>query len=389
MKQPIKKKILETHNISREPTIRTLLFDMNSVMKMAMVDDRFGNNGKQCGMIFQTLIVFKRLLALRDWNFVYAMYDGEQSGVLRYNFYPQYKANRGKHYVGDNDLKSDYDKALDEYCRKVLAYSKNKQSFKEKARNETEEESFERQREILFAILENLFIRQIICDKVEGDDLIAMYVKNKKPNEKICIVSGDRDLTQLINDDVCIYITQTRDIITKENHLKKMGFTHENVALKKIFCGDASDNIFGIKGLGETSFFKFFPEAKEEKKTIGDIIERAKLLNEERVKEKKKPLQVLENIANHITLGCQGDKIYEVNDRLINLNEPLLTKEAKEELEMMSYAPLDPEGREFKNVFRILQEEGMTNLIQEEQFGNFFSQFKQLVENEKRYFTGN
>ena len=98
MKQVIKKKIIETHNINVEQPILTVLFDMNSVMKMALVDKRVNSHGVEYGMVFQTLILMKKILKMRKWDFVYGFYDGNLSGQLRYNFYHEYKQNRGKKY---------------------------------------------------------------------------------------------------------------------------------------------------------------------------------------------------------------------------------------------------------------------------------------------------
>ena len=66
----------------------------------------------------------------------------------------------------------------------------------EEQRNE--KEIFYEQREIIMKCLEELFVRQCVCDKVEADDLIAYYVNHKKPNERIVIMSNDMDLTQLM-----------------------------------------------------------------------------------------------------------------------------------------------------------------------------------------------
>ena len=59
-----------------------------------------------------------------------------------------------------------------------------------------------------------LYIRWIFDEKTEGDDLIAYYVKNKKPNDKVVIVSGDEDLTQLISDTVCIYNPRLKKFVS-------------------------------------------------------------------------------------------------------------------------------------------------------------------------------
>lgn len=384
MKQVIKKAIKESKNISDEPLIYTLLIDGNSVMKQSLVDKRMNSKGEEYGMVLQSLYLIKKQLEKKDFNFVYFFMDGEKSGQLRYQFYQDYKANRDKNYELTSS-KSDYDKQIDAYVKKVLNYSKNKQKNEVK-RGETEEECFERQRNILTACLEELFVRNIMCDEVEGDDLIAYYVKNKKENERIVIVSGDRDLTQLISNTVCVYIPSLKKYITPQNHIQEIGYTHENVLIKKILCGDVSDNIKGIKGMGETTFFNLFPDAKTKKYTLDDIFVETKKNIEERAKKKQKPLQVTENILNRVTLGSQGKDIYEINNKLINLNEPLLTKEAIEEMNAIMYAPLDPEGRDLKNLYNIMIENEMNDMLDETKFGNLFSSFYKLIEMEKKYF---
>lgn len=378
MKQVIKKVIKEANNVSDEKPIYTLLVDGNSVMKMSLVDKRVNGKGEEYGMVFQTLLQIKMQLQRKNFNHVYIMFDGDQSGQLRYDIYKDYKANRDKNYNG-----SEYDKAINDYCKKVLKYSKNNS---EKNKIEDEDANFQRQREILFKCFEELFCRQLIFDYVEGDDLIAYYCKHKKPNEKIVIVSGDRDLTQLIADDICVYVTQLKKYITPQNHIQYIGYTHENVMLKKVICGDVSDNIKGIKGLGEKTFFELFPDAKTKKLSLDDIIDMSHKLIEERASKKLKPLKSTENIINRVTNGCQGTDIFEINKKIIDLNNPLLTEEAIIGLDEMMYAPLDPEGRDFKNLYSIIQENDMIDLLDFNVFSSFFSTFNGLIENEKNFF---
>ena len=385
MKQVIKKVIKEANNINDTPLIYTLLVDGNNLMKIASVDKRMNGKGEEYGIVFQFLWQLHKLLQVKDYNFVYVMLDGEKSGQLRYNFYQDYKANRDKNYELSGS-KSEYDKQIDAYVKKVLDYSRNKQKIQETVRGETEEESFERQKLILKQILEELFVRVCEYDEVEGDDLIAYYVKHKKDNERVVIVSGDRDLTQLINDEVCIYIPSLKKYISPKNHIQELGYTHENVLIKKILCGDSSDNIKGIKGMGEKTFFNLFPDAKTKKYTLDDIFVETKKNIEERVKNKQKPLQVTENILNKVTLGCQGTDIYEINDKIINLSNPLLTKESIDELNMIMYAPLDPDGRDLKNIYMIIHENEMNDMLDENKFGNLFAAFDKLIDNEKKYF---
>lgn len=384
MKQVIRKTIAKANNIQTEPLLYTLLVDGNNLLKISLVDKRMNEKGEEYGAVFQFLYQLQKLLQKKDFNFCVVCWDGYNSGVLRYNYYPEYKANRDKHYEMASQM-TDYDKKIAEYCKKVIDYHKNHKAIVK--RSETDDENFERQKSIIQQILDELFIRQYICDNVEGDDLIAYYCEHKKSNERVVIVSGDRDITQLINDEVCVYIPSLKKFISPKNSIQELGYTHENVVLKKILCGDSSDNIKGVKGLGETTLFKLFPEIKTQKTTLNEILERTKRLLEERKANKKKPLKSLENVLNKVTDGSQGEHLYEINKKIIDLSEPLLTDEAIQELESTMYAPIDPEGRDIKNVYGIIQENGMNDLLDENKFGSLFGGFERIITNEKKYFS--
>ena len=71
---------------------------------------------------------------------------------------------------------------------------------------------------------------------------IAKTIKSSL-NEKIVIVSNDRDLTQLIAEDVIVYVQSMKRFINTKNHTEIMGYNYNNVVLKKVLCGDSSDNI--------------------------------------------------------------------------------------------------------------------------------------------------
>ena len=194
----------------------------------------------------------------------------------------------------------------------------------------------------------------------------------------------DRDLTQLIDDDVIVYVQSMKDFLTKKNHTAITGYNYQNVVLKKVLCGDSSDNIKGIKGFGEKTLLTNFSEIKERKVSLDEIIEKSKKINEERVKNKKKPLKWAENIVNAVTDGCQGDKIYEINQKIIDLKHPLMTDEAVEMIDGIMYAPIDPENRTLTNLYNILLENDVDSLKDETKFSNFFTEFLYLIDKEKK-----
>ena len=394
MNQPIRQGIIKKYNIDTQKMKYTLLLDMNSIMKMSLVDTRCGGNGYQYGMVFQTLLQIKMMLEKKTWDSVYAIYDGDNSGYLRYKFYKDYKANRDKKYM-EHSTEIQYDKYISDYVHKVMEYSRKKKSAKKneentsKAKYEDENENFQRQREIIFSILEEVSFRQIICEDVEGDDIIAQYVKERDKHENIVIVSSDRDLTQLISENVAVYIPKLKKFITPKNDKELLGCPACNILLKKQICGDSSDNIKGIKGMGETTLFKYFPKILTEKVELDTIIKESKKINEERIKAKKKPIQSLDNLVNRITDGSQGKDIFEVNKKIIDLSEPLLTEAALSEFHELKNSVIDPEGRSFENIYNIIIKNKMTDLLNDSHFSTFFSSFNSITEKEKAKFTEN
>ena len=382
MKQPIRKRVAEANGVQTEKSEYTLLVDGNNLLKISFVDKRMNDKGQEYGAVMTFLRKLGVVLNKKDFDYCIVSWDGTGSGIMRWRLYPDYKANRDKNYEAMDGGTTDYDKFFQNFQRAVI---KNKKKG-ETVRGETEDESFKRQKDILQDILEELCIRQYEFDDVEGDDIVSYYVKHKKPTEKIVIMSSDRDMTQLISDDVIIWNPRMADFVTAKNSVDALGITHENIVLEKILCGDVSDNIKGVKGLGEQTLVKYFPEIKNKKLNLETIVGRSKELLEERKTEKKKPLKVLENIVNGVTDGCQGDRLYEVNRKIIDLSEPLMTDEAIEYMDYSMYTPIDTSVRDVKNVYKIVEENRMYDLLNEEKFGDILGPYSRIISMEgKRY----
>lgn len=359
--------------------------DGNSVLKSSLVNkDNVNAKGEEYGAILLFLRRIGQLLMKRDFDRCTVVWDGYNSGSLRWKLYADYKANRDKNYEA-NDSKSAYDAYIDNYTRRILEHSRKLQ--KEKGKKETDDENFQRQRDILISILEELFVRQYMYDDVEGDDLISYVCKNKKKNDYIVIVSEDRDISQLINEQICLYIPSKKIVVSPKNALEHLGIIPQNVVLRKMICGDVSDNIKGIKGIGETTLEKYYPQIKSEKTSLEDFLGVCRTILEERKASKKKPLLCLQNALNKVTDGCQGDKIYEINRKIIDLSEPLLTEEARKELEEIHDLPIDPEGRDLRNVYNIIKDNGYTALSNANTFGGLFGQYERLKKKEIEFFN--
>lgn len=383
MPQPIPKKIQENNPDVCKKSFNTLLIDGSNILELSSLgDNTVSSSGKPIGGVFQFFLQLKMLLQKGNFRYVYVFWDGQRSGQLRVNECVSYKANRDKEFDDANlsDYMREVNKKVDYmYQRFVKKVDPVKLQQKQK-----QKDIFYWQRDIIMQMLEELFVRQCVCDETEADDFIGYYVSHKKPNEKIVIVSNDRDLTQLIAEDVIIYVQSLKKFVNIKNHADIMGYNYQNVVLKKMLCGDASDNIKGIKGFGEKTLLTNFEEFKSRKVTLEEVIEKSKQINDDRKSQKKKPLKWAENIVNRVTDGCQGDKIYEINKKIIDLKNPLMSDDAKELLDSIMYAPIDPTDRNMENLYNIIVKYDIDQLKDATKFGNFFSEFMYLIDKEKK-----
>lgn len=87
---------------------------------------------------------------------------------------------------------------------------------------------------------------------VEADDLIAFFTENVSQKYKhTWIVSSDKDLYQLIREDVSIFNLFSRKEISIDTLLENTGCTPEEYLLCRYIWGDSGDNILGVEGIGE------------------------------------------------------------------------------------------------------------------------------------------
>jgi 5'-3' exonuclease len=103
----------------------------------------------------------------------------------------------------------------------------------------------------LAKLLKRFPVTQVYVQDCEGDDVIAYLCRTHFKNNKKIILSNDRDFYQLLDEDTCVYSPQTKRIHTADDVKKEFyGITPRNFAMAKALCGDTSDNIKGVRGLG-------------------------------------------------------------------------------------------------------------------------------------------
>ena len=329
---------------------KTLLVDGNNLLKIGFhgVKDYF-NGTEHVGGIWHFLNTLRRFIEESNFNKVVVFWDGETSTSQRRLIYPKYKLNR---------------KGVTE-------------DFKE--------QSFNKQKQRVKEYLEEMFVRQVEFENSEADDLIAYYCKISKDESKT-IFSGDRDLTQLISEDVTLYSPNTKKYYKKGDNIKlhEIEIPHYNVKTFKIISGDKSDNIDGIYYLGEKTIIKLFPEILEKEVSFSDILQRG----EELLKEQKDNTALKNLLTGKTKEGIFGDEFFEINKKIVDLSEPLISEEGKELVEAYYSESLDPDGRGYKNLIRMMMEDGWFKYLPkgDEQWVYFLKPFLKLTRKEKTKF---
>jgi len=159
---------------------------------------------------------------------------------------------------------------------------------------------------------------------------------------------------------------------------------HYNVKTFKILSGDKSDNIDGIYYLGEKTFVKLFPEILDKEVKYTDILKKG----EELLKEQKDNVALKNLLTGRTKEGIYGDEFFEINKKIVDLSEPLITDEGKELVELYYTESLDPDGRGYKNLIRMMMDDGLFKYLPkgDDQWVYFLKPFLKLTRKEKSNF---
>ena len=106
-------------------------------------------------------------------------------------------------------------------------------------------------------------IRWVEMKDIEADDLIGS-ISLQSPDYETVILSSDRDLLQLIDDTTQVLLMKKglteMDVMTKEALKESLGIVPSQIIDLKGLMGDSSDNIPGVKGIGEKTALKLLAE---------------------------------------------------------------------------------------------------------------------------------
>lgn len=103
-------------------------------------------------------------------------------------------------------------------------------------------------------LLTDLGIKIIECEGYEADDILGTISRVFADSGNECyILTGDRDSFQLVDDKVTVRLAGTKEtkIYTPERIREEYGVSPRQMIEVKALMGDSSDNISGVKGIGE------------------------------------------------------------------------------------------------------------------------------------------
>lgn len=177
-------------------------------------------------------------------------------------------------------------------------------------------------------ILKQSPVNQIYVPDCEADDVIGYLCKYRFKDNRKLIASSDKDFYQLLDSNTIIYSPTWKKLVTSKDVVEKFGISPENFCLAKSICGDASDNINGVKNVGFKTLSKRFPDfSKRTPLMIQDIVD----LCDDMIKEGVK-LKAITNISESKdlikrnwkliyldTISLSSDQISKINYLIDNL----------------------------------------------------------------------
>jgi DNA polymerase-1 len=218
---------------------KTLVIDgLNTFIRSWSTAPNLNDNGDHIGGIVGTLKSIGYAIRLINPTRVVVVFDGKNGSKSRKDVYSGYKSERGK-----NKIKMRLNRAASVEMNP-----------------EEEDVSMKRQMNALGELLSVLPVTIMIYDGIEADDTMAYIATTlRKDNEKVIIMSSDKDFLQLVNKDVSAYSPSKKKIYTVDEVKNEYGFHPHNFINFRMIDGDKSDNVGGITGLGAKTIIKAFP----------------------------------------------------------------------------------------------------------------------------------
>jgi DNA polymerase-1 len=224
---------------------KILIIDgLNLFIRTWAVVPEMNINGDHVGGLTGFLRTMKIVMRDTKPSLVIVAWDGQGGSTKRRGIYAEYKAGRKPRVNREYEFDSPADSL------------KNMNFQQIKLKN----------------YLSLIGVAQIEVEMCEADDIIGYLCRHVFCDTDKVVVSSDKDFLQLIDDHTLIYSSSKKLYFSAELLMKSYGVLPENFIYMKALMGDPSDNIKGIKGIGEKTVVKMFPFVSERQTSLDEII---------------------------------------------------------------------------------------------------------------------
>ena len=261
---------------------KLLLVDGSSYLYRAFhaLPDLRSSDGRPTGAIYGVLNMLQKLIKSERPDYLSVVFDTPVK-TFRHDIFPEYKANRQK---TPEDLIA--------------------------------------QIEPLHQAIINLGLPLIAVDGVEADDVIGtLAMEAEKKNIKTLIATGDKDMAQLVTDNIHLIDTMKDIRMGPAEVLEKFGILPERFIDYLTLAGDTSDNIPGVEKVGPKTAIKWINEYG----SLEGVIQNADQIKGKIGDNLNAALDHLDLFKTLVTIKCDVQTDSNVSDLIIGeSNEELL-----------------------------------------------------------------
>ncbi|GIN85728.1 5'-3' exonuclease [Heyndrickxia sporothermodurans] len=167
----------------------------------------------------------------------------------------------------------------------------------------------------------------------EADDCIGTIAKKMKEDTKVTVLTGDRDLLQLLDDNIEVRILQkgfgNYKTYTEALFVEELGITPKQFIDVKALMGDTSDGYPGVRGIGEKTAIKLMKEYG----TIEELLLNMEKLTPGQRKKIEEDLDMLHLSRKLAEINCEVPISFNL-ESTIRMQIPRTFLEIIEELEL-------------------------------------------------------
>jgi DNA polymerase-1 len=291
----------ESETVSKGPNDRVLLIDgLNTFIRSYTCNPTTNEDGIHIGGIKGFLLSIGYAIRTIKPTRVIICFDGKGGSARRKKLFPDYKAQRTFNVrltrINSNNSVQDEKVNMGQQIQRLSQY------------------------------LEKLPVTVMATERIEADDAIAYIAKQVLPESQHFIMSTDTDFLQLIDERIQVWSPTAKKFYFRQDMQERFKLKPENYILYKSLVGDKSDNIPGIKGLGQKTLEKRLPILfGSETLTMDQILDYAET--------HKSEAKVLAEVAS-------SRELLDLNYKLMQLEEVDISGTAKESIRNIVNSPM-------------------------------------------------